>query len=88
MYITPRIIEVKILEDYYIYLHYETGEEKVYNMEELVRNHKFYKSLKDKEKFKKIRIVGDTIEWEDGEDIAPEKLYQDSICLEEYKQKI
>ena len=88
MYITPKIVEAKILKDYYMYLRYDTGEEKVYNMEDLIQNCKFYKNLKDKEKFKKFKIVGDTIEWENGEDVAPEKLYQDSISLEEYKQQL
>ena len=29
MYITPRVVEVKALESYYIYIKFKTGEEKV-----------------------------------------------------------
>ena len=87
MYITPKIIEAKILEGYNIYLRYETGEEKVYNMEKLILENKFYKNLKDKEKFIKMKLVDITIEWEDGEDIAPEILYHDSIGFNEYNKK-
>lgn len=85
MYITPKIIEVKILEDYCIYLHYENGEEKVYDMKKNILEHKFYERLKDKEKFKNVKIVDITIEWENGEDVAPEILYNNSIPLKEYK---
>lgn len=87
MYITPKIIEAKVLENYNIYLRYETGEEKVYNMEELILKNKFYQNLKDKEKFAKIKLVDITIEWEDGEDIAPEILYCDSISLDDYNKR-
>lgn len=87
MYIMPKILKAKALEDYYIYLYYENGEEKVYNMERLILEHKFYKNLKDKQKFKKFKLIDMTIEWEDGEDIAPEILYNDSIPLEEYNKK-
>lgn len=41
-----------------------------------------YRNLKDKEKFKKIRIIGLSIQWEDGEDIAPELLYNESVLKE------
>ena len=86
MHIMPKIVEVRILGDYDIYIKYETGEEKVYNMERLIKNHKFYNHLSDKEKFKKIKIVGDIIEWETGEDISPEALYEDSISFSEYQK--
>ena len=81
MFLTPKIISVKILDNYRIYLHYETGEEKIYNMEKLIHDCKFYKNLKDREKFKKVKIVDDLLEWETGEDIAPEILYQESTSL-------
>lgn len=79
MYITPRIIRAKALEDYKIELLYETGELKIYDMTELLNTCEFYKNLKDKKEFKKITIVGLTIQWQNGEDVAPELLYNDSI---------
>lgn len=79
MYITPKILEAKVLEEYKIELLYETGEIKVYDMEELLNTCKYYKNLRNKEKFKKINIMGISIQWETGEDIAPEILYEDSI---------
>lgn len=81
MYITPRIIRAKALENYKIELFYETGELKIYDMKELLNTCEFYKNLKDKNEFKKIEIVGLTIQWENGEDVAPELLYNDSCLL-------
>ena len=44
---------------------------------------KYYQKLKDYEYFKNVKIskTGITIEWEDGEDIAPENLYYDSNAI-------
>ena len=81
MYITPKIIKAKALENYKIELLYETGEEKIYDMAELINTCKFYEKLKDKEKFCKIKILGLSLIWEDGEDIAPEILYNDSVLV-------
>lgn len=79
MYITPKIIRAKALEDYKIELLYETGELKIYDMTELLNTCEFYKNLKNKKEFEKIKIVGLSIQWQNGEDIAPELLYNDSI---------
>lgn len=79
MYITPKIIKAKAIENYKIELLYETGEEKIYDMAELINTCKFYEKLKDKEKFKDFKIMGLSLIWKDGEDIAPEILYNDSI---------
>lgn len=79
MYITPRIIRAKALKDYKIELLYETGELKIYDMRELLNTCEFYKNLKNKKEFEKIKIVGLSIQWQNGEDIAPELLYNDSI---------
>jgi len=79
MYITPKIKRAKILDEYKIELLYETGELKIYDMTELINTCEFYKNLKDKKEFEKITIVGLSVQWQNGEDIAPELLYNDSI---------
>ena len=84
-YETPDIIGVKALDNYLIYLKYETNEERIYNMVNLINENKFYAKLKDKKYFKNIKPRGDSIEWENGEDVAPENLYYDSIDVNKFQ---
>ncbi len=74
----PIAIEVQALDDYKLHIKFNNGEEKIYDMKPLL-NHKFYQGLRDKERFKKVRPDGISIEWETGEDVAPESLYYDSV---------
>lgn len=78
--IPPRIKDVKILEDYKLEITYVTDEIKIYDMTKNL-NIDFYKKLNNKEYFKKAKSVETTIEWPDGEDIDPNELYENSICL-------
>lgn len=86
MYIVPNIIEVKPLDNYFIYLKFENGEEKVYDVKKEINAIKCYGRLKDKTYFKNVIAIGDTVVWKNGEDIAPENLYYESITLDEYKK--
>lgn len=79
---TPDIIEVKALEQYQIYLKFSNGEEKIYDMKETIEKIKYFNKLKNIEYFKNVKPRGDTVEWENGEDVAPENLYYDSIPVE------
>lgn len=81
MDIEPRPIQVRALENYKIYLKFETGEEKIYDMTMLIKKYPFYSKLKDETYFKNVRTRGCTVEWENGEDVAPELLYNDSILI-------
>lgn len=81
---TPDIEEVKALDKYYIYLKYKNGEEKIYNMLEHIIKIPYYNKLKSIEYFKNVKPRGDTIEWANGEDVAPENLYYNSIPISEY----
>lgn len=88
MELTPDIIKVKALDRYNIYLKFENGEEKIYDMTEHINKIKYFSKLKNREYFEKITIRGDTIEWASGEDVAPEKLYYESIQISEYNGKM
>ena len=78
----PDIVEVKALEQYQIYLKFSTGEEKIYNMKENVEKIKYFNKLKNRKYFENVKPRGDTVEWENGEDVAPENLYYESIPIE------
>lgn len=41
-----------------------------------------FEKLKDINLFKKIKVNGETIEWETGEDINPDDLYFNSVDFE------
>lgn len=83
----PKPIKVKALKQYYIYIEFENGEEKIYDMKPNLK-YKFYEKLKDLENFKEVFISGINIQWKTGEDIAPENLYEDSILLENFQGSI
>lgn len=80
-------IEVKPLENFLLYIKFQNGEEKIYDMKEMLK-FDFYKNLRDEENFKKVKIYGITLKWSTGEDIAPEKIYFNSIPIQKFKSEI
>ncbi len=81
LYITPDILEVKALDNYRLYLIFGNGEEKIFDMKSIINNSKMYFRLVNKEYFQNVKTRGDTVEWENGEDVAPEELYHNSIIV-------
>ncbi len=80
-------IEVKALEDFLLYIKFQNKEEKIYDMKKMLK-FDFYKNLRDKENFKRVKVYGITLKWSTGEDIAPEKIYFNSIPIQEFKSEI
>lgn len=80
-------IEVKPLENFLLYIKFQNGEEKIYDMKEMLK-FDFYKNLRNIENFKKVKIYGITLKWSTGEDIAPEKIYFNSIPIQKFKSTI
>lgn len=85
--IEPIPDKVMALEGFLLYIKFKNGEEKIYDMNELLK-FDYYKNLRDREIFKTVKTCGVTLKWETGEDIAPEKIYFNSIPIEEYKFEI
>ncbi len=82
MYIVPKPKQIKVLKKYNLWIKFENGEEKIFNMEKYIHE-RFYQKLKNRKYFENVRVAGNTIEWENGEDVAPENLYYDSIIVKE-----
>ena len=80
-FITPNILKVEALDNYVVKILFDTQEEKIYDMKKIINENKFYINLKNKEYFKNVKPRGETIEWENGEDICPENLYYDSKSI-------
>ncbi len=57
-------------------------------MKEHINTIKYFYRLKDKDYFKRVIPRGDTVEWENGEDVAPENLYFKSVPINEYNGNI
>jgi len=70
----PKVIDVSPLADYKVMIIFDSGERKIFNVEPYISGDWFGK-LRDADFFKTVRAVGRTIEWADGQDIAPHELY-------------
>ncbi len=74
----PKIIEVKPLQDFILYLHYSNGEIRYINMQPYL-DFGIFKELNDIQIFKTVRVVFDTIEWSNGADLDPCFIYKNSM---------
>ena len=70
----PSIKEVIARDDYTLSLVFENGENGVLDMKPIL-DFGVFRRIKDWEKFKRVRIAFDTIEWDCGVDLDPEYIY-------------
>lgn len=73
----PKAIDVKPLKDYILEIIFDNGEKKIFDVKPYLK-FKPFKELEDEKKFKKVKIAGLSIEWENGADICPDELYNNS----------
>ncbi|MBQ2937962.1 MAG: DUF2442 domain-containing protein [Clostridia bacterium] len=73
----PKAIDVKILENYKLKVLFDNGEKKIFDVKPYFK-FKIFKELEDINKFKKVKISGLSLEWENGADICPDELYNNS----------
>ena len=73
----PKAIDVKILNDYELKIIFDNNEQRIFYVKPYFK-FKIFKELKNLEKFKKVKISGLSIEWENGADICPDELYNNS----------
>ena len=73
----PKAIDVKTLEDYQIEILFDNNEKKIFDVKPYFKFKKF-QELRDIKKFNTVRIAGLSIEWENGADICPDELYNNS----------
>ena len=74
----PRILSVKPLPDYCLLIAFETGEQKIFDVKPYIIG-EWFGALKDEAVFRTVRPCGTTVEWADGQDIAPHELYELSV---------
>lgn len=78
----PKAMDVKILEDYKMEILFNNNEKKIFDVKPYFKFKKF-QELRDIKKFSKVRIAGLSIEWDNGIDICPDELYNNSKKVEE-----
>lgn len=75
---TPTAVKVKPLEGYRLYVTFDNGETKIYDVNPLIRG-EWFGELRDVNVFNTVHIAGISVEWEGGQDVCPDDLYYNSI---------
>ena len=73
----PKAIDVKVLNKYNIEILFDNGETKILDVTPYFK-YKIFRELKEKDNFNKVKVSGLSIEWENGADICPDELYDNS----------
>ena len=73
----PKAIDVKPLKDYQIELKFDNGEVKILDVKPYFK-FKIFNELKENNKFRTVKISGLSVEWDNGADICPDELYNNS----------
>lgn len=77
---SPKAIEVKVLDNYRIELKFDNNEKRIFDVKPYFK-FKQFQELKDSKKFDTVKIAGLSIEWENGADICPDELYHNSKII-------
>ena len=72
-----KAIDVKPLKNYMLEIIFSNGEKKKFDVKPYLK-FKPFEQLKDEKEFKKVKIAELSIEWENGADICPDELYNNS----------
>ena len=73
----PGVISVKAVDGHRLILCFGGKEQRIFDATPLLSFGRF-RELADPEVFKKVSVVYDTVEWENGLDLDPEYLYERS----------
>ncbi len=77
----PKVIKVNPLPNYHLLIIYENGEQKIFDVNPYLIGD-WFGELKDESVFRTVRPCGTTVEWADGQDIAPHELYELSVAAD------
>jgi hypothetical protein len=70
-----KVTEAFYIDDYKIHLTFNTGEQKLVDLEDQLWGEMF-EPLKERDTFARFTLNDFTIEWPNGADFAPEYLYE------------
>ena len=75
----PRIEAVRALDDYKLVLKFNNGETRQFDVKPYLNIGQFV-SLKDKAMFASVKCVLGSIQWQNGLDLCPDTLYEESMA--------
>ena len=72
----PRVKAVSVAEDFQLFLTFESGEKKIFDVKPYL-NIGVFKELNDENIFNTVRVNMGSISWKNGQDLCPDTLYLD-----------
>lgn len=76
----PKAIDVKVLDNYELEILFDNSEKRKFDVKPYFK-FKQFKSLENANMFQTVKISGLSIEWENGADICPDELYNNSKLI-------
>ena len=76
----PRVIAVKANPDFTLQLTFANKQRRIFDMKPYLSIGVF-RQLKNYAKFKKVKVLLDSISWPTGQDLCPDTLYLDSKVI-------
>lgn len=76
----PKAIDVKVLDNYELEIIFDNNEKKIFDVKPYLK-FKQFEQLKDIKMFNTVKVAGLSIEWENGADICPDELYNNSKTI-------
>ncbi len=73
----PRVKIVKPLKDYKLYLEFNNGEVKIFDVKPFLSKG-IFKELQNSEMFNSVRVVDGSVQWNNEADFCPDTLYVES----------
>jgi hypothetical protein len=74
----PRVKQVKPLDDFKIYLVFDDGEERIFDIGPYLDKGVF-SEWKSKSMFNSVHVVDGTVQWSNEADFCPDTLYEESV---------
>lgn len=77
----PVVIRVVPLEDYWLRIHFDNGETKLFDVKPYIKG-EWYGELSDKDYFRRVAADGYSVQWPDGQDLCPDEIYYNGVSVE------
>jgi hypothetical protein len=78
MIMNPRVQKVKPLDDFKLFIVFENGEERFFDVKPYL-NKGIFTELRALNKFNSAHVAEGTVQWENEADFCPDTLFEDSV---------